>query len=183
MSVEPLSAIAFDVVVAVDLDDGIGKAGEVPWRLPADLAHFRSLTRDSAVPGAENAVIMGRRTWDSIPERFRPLPGRLNCVVSGQVDLRVPDGVMRADSLAHGLERVRPEPAVDRLFVIGGGQIYRRALELDGCRHIYMTRVLGHFDCDTFFPPIPSTFRRDALLAEGRDNDLAYRIEQWTCTR
>jgi dihydrofolate reductase len=73
----------FSIVVAAAANSGIGRAGQLPWRLPGDLAFFKRVT--SQVTGAgRNAVIMGRKTWDSIPSKFRPLPGRLNIVISSQ---------------------------------------------------------------------------------------------------
>jgi len=178
------SEIEFDIVVAADLDDGIGAGGKVPWHLPTDLAHLKRLTSETEVPGTRNAVLMGRVTWDSIPDRWRPLPGRLNAVISRQVDLALPPGVLRAGSLPQALQQARAQVDVERLFVLGGAQIYRVALALDTCRRIYLTRVLARHACDAFFPPIPSRFRREALLGEGRegagDAAVGYRIELWT---
>lgn len=171
--------IEFDAVVAADLGDGIGAAGSIPWKLPADLAHLKKITSDTAVPGTRNAVVMGRVTWDTIPDRFRPLPGRLNVVVSRQRHLAVPEGVLLAPSLEHALVAARDVPDVERIFVLGGGDIYRQCFQLDGCRRIYLTRVLGRFPCDTFLAPIPSRFRRESLLGEGSDGGVGYRIELW----
>jgi dihydrofolate reductase len=182
-SVRP-SQIDFDIVVAADLDDGIGASGQVPWRLPADLAHLKRLTSETEVPGTRNAVLMGRVTWDTIPDRWRPLPGRQNVVISRQIDLVLPEGVLRAGSLLQALEQSRTQVDVERIFVLGGAEIYRLALPLETCRRIYLTRVLARYPCDSFFPSIPSRFRREALLAEGRegagDDAVGYRIELWT---
>lgn len=172
--------IEFDAVVAADLDDGIGAAGAIPWKLPADIAHLKKITTDTAVPGTRNAVVMGRVTWDTIPERWRPLPGRLNVVVSRQRHLAMPDGVLLVPSLEQALVSAREAADVERIFVLGGGDIYRQCFQLDGCRHIYLTRVLGRFPCDTHLAPIPSRFRRESLMAEGSEDGLGYRIEVWT---
>jgi dihydrofolate reductase len=176
---ERASAVQFDVVVAAELKDGIGRRGEIPWRLPSDLAHLKRLTSETEVPGTRNAVIMGRVTWDTLPDRFRPLPGRLNLVITRQLHLAMPEGAIKADSLDQALVVAAETVDVERIFVLGGGEIYRQALGRDGCRRLYLTRVLGHFECDAFFPPIPSWFRREELLAEGTDGELGYRIEQW----
>lgn len=177
---ERADTIAFEVVVAADLGDGIGAAGAIPWKLPADLAHLKKLTTDTAVPGTRNAVVMGRVTWDTIPDRWRPLPGRLNVVVSRQRHLAMPEGVVLAPSLEHALVTAREAADVERIFVLGGGDIYRQCFGLGGCRRIYLTRVLGRFECDTFLAPIPSRFRRESLLADGADGGLGYRIEVWS---
>jgi dihydrofolate reductase len=180
---ELASAVEFDIVVAADLGDGIGRRGAIPWRLPSDLAHLKRLTSETAVPGTRNAVLMGRVTWDTLPPRWQPLPRRLNLVITRQPHLAVPDGVLVAHSLEEALVSARQAADVERLFVLGGGEIYRRAVELPGCRHIYLTRVLARHECDAFFPPLPSTFGRDALLAEGADGEIGYRIERWSRSR
>ena len=96
----------------------IGKDNTIPWDVPEDQQHFRKVT-------SGQAVIMGRRTWESLPERFRPLPGRTNIVITRQEDASFP-GALTASSLDAALELV-PEGAEP--WVIGGGQIYAEALE------------------------------------------------------
>jgi len=99
----------------------IGRDGALPWHLPEDLAHFKRLT--TGCP-----VIMGRKTWDSLPHRFRPLPGRVNFVVTRQAHWHA-DGARAAGSLEQALEQARqlaPAPAV--VWVIGGAELYRLAL-------------------------------------------------------
>jgi len=178
------SEIEFDIVVAADLADGIGAGGALPWHLPADLAHLKRLTSETDVPGTRNAVVMGRVTWETIPDRFRPLPRRLNVVVTRRINLVVPDGVVRASSLPQALELARAPVDVERIFVLGGADIYRQAIGHAGCRRIYLTRVMARYPCDAFFPAIPSRFRRESLLAEGADGEgdakTGYRIELWT---
>lgn len=179
---EKAASVEFDVVVAADLGDGIGARGAIPWRLPTDLAHLKRVTTETSAGGARNAVIMGRVTWDTLPERFRPLPGRLNVVVSTQPHLVLTDGVLLAPNLETALVECASAAGVERVFVLGGAKIYRQALELPGCRRIYLTRVLARHDCDAHFPPIPSRFRRDELLGEGTENGTGYRIELWNRT-
>ena len=76
--------IKFSLVVAMDEERGIGKQGTLAWRLPADLKHFKEITTEVKDMKKQNAVIMGRKTWESLPEKFRPLPQRLNIVVTTQ---------------------------------------------------------------------------------------------------
>jgi dihydrofolate reductase len=180
------STIEFDIVDAADLGDGIGAAGSVPWHLPSDMAHLKRVTSDTEIAGMRNSVIMGRVTWETIPNEFRPLPGRLNIVISRNVSLALPDGVVRAPNLARALEQSRSRSDIAGIYVLGGGEIYKQAIGLAGCRRMYLTRVLKRYQCDTFFPPIPSGFRRASLLSEGADGEgdqrLAYRIELWSRT-
>lgn len=139
------------LVVAADEEHGIGLNGTLPWRLPGDLRRFRTITQTSPA-GVENTVIMGRRTWDSLPARFRPLPGRRNVVLSRAPTLDVPAGVVHAQTLREALELDAPANA--STFVIGGGEIYAAALSLPETTTIYMTRVEGRHGCDVFFPAL-----------------------------
>jgi dihydrofolate reductase len=136
------------LVAAVDSNMGIARGGAIPWKLPEDLAFFKTLTTSVMDPENINAVVMGRKTWESIPEKFRPLPNRLNFVVtrggtviSGARDVR---DVRSAFAAANN------DPQVENIFVIGGGQIYGAAIEY--ATHIHLTHVVGDYDCDVFFP-------------------------------
>ena len=86
--------IPFSLIVAMDSQNGIGKNGQLPWHLPADLKHFKEITCTVRDPKKQNVVLMGRKTWDSIPEKFRPLPGRINVVLTRHPDLKFPLGVL-----------------------------------------------------------------------------------------
>ena len=74
--------MTYQLVVAATRKLGIGKAGKMPWKLPGDMAYFKELTSKTAESGMQNAVIMGRKTWESIPPKFRPLPNRVNVVLT-----------------------------------------------------------------------------------------------------
>jgi dihydrofolate reductase len=111
----------------------IGRDGDLPWHLPTDLKRFKELTTGGT-------VVMGRRTWDSIPERFRPLPGRRNVVVS------------RNGCDAPEVVRSVEEALGDACFVIGGGEVYARALPHAG--RVYATEIDADVDGDTFFPEL-----------------------------
>ena len=116
----------------------IGAGGRLPWRLPEDLALFRELTTGST-------VVMGRRTWESLPERFRPLPGRTNVVLSRDPAWSAA-GAVRAGSVAHVLA------THDGLWVIGGGTVY--AAFLPHADRLVVTDVDLEVAADTWAPPI-----------------------------
>lgn len=122
---------------------------------------------------------MGRKTWESIPPRFRPLKDRVNVVVTRAVDpgATVPsdDGGVKAGSLEAAIRFVGSGAADRRTFVIGGAQIYREALERAETKRILLTRVLSDFDCDTFFPV---QLNEDGK-AEGWERKTKQELDQW----
>lgn len=119
----------------------IGRDGGLPWHLPSDMKHFRELTTGGT-------VVMGRKTYESIPPKFRPLPDRRNVVLSSTVAAL--DGAEVFASLRDALAA-----ASEDCFVIGGGATYAEALPL--AARVYATEVDGEVDGDTFFPPLPES--------------------------
>ena len=166
----------FDVIVACDLDNGIGIKGDLPWHLPGDLRHFVDTTKN-APEGKRNAVIMGRATWDSLPVSYRPLVRRFNVVLTRNPALEVPPGVAVVGSFDEALA-LDPGDLATR-FVVGGGKVYELAVAHPQCRWIYLTRVLERFDCDAFFPQLDDSWERAELMSEGEHDGVGYRIERW----
>ena len=127
------------LVAAVARGGVIGRDGALPWRLPEDARRFRELTMG-------HAVVMGRRTWDSLPERFRPLPGRRNVVVT-----RNPDWARTAPSApARSRTRYACSTAREQVFVIGGGELYAQALAQ--ADELLLTEIDADVEGDTWFP-------------------------------
>lgn len=138
-------------IVAMDETRVIGRGGSLPWNLPEDMAHFRAQTTG-------HIVIMGRKTWESLPPRFRPLPNRLNIVVSRNLSsLELPEGVIGASSIEESihaaLERAQPGQVI---WFIGGGELYRAALPM--CDEVHLTLVSGQHQGDAFFPAFEENF-------------------------
>jgi dihydrofolate reductase len=131
--------MSVSLVAAVARGRVIGRDGGIPWRIPEDMARFRELTMG-------HAVVMGRRTWESLPDQFRPLPGRDNVVVTRNPDWSA-QGADRAGSLEDALELVESAP---RVFVIGGGEIYAAALPL--ADELLLTEIDAEIEGDTTFP-------------------------------
>lgn len=127
-----------NLIVATDENKGIGKNNQLPWYLPADLKHFKTLTTG-------NPIIMGRKTFDSIG---KVLPNRRNIIISRQNDLQIA-GADVIHSLEKALELCKNEEDV---FVIGGAQIFNEALTLADI--LYLTLIHHDFETDTFFPEI-----------------------------
>jgi dihydrofolate reductase len=166
----------FDIVVAADLDWGIGKANGLPWpKLRGDLQHFKRLT-SSASDGRRNAVVMGRKTWQSKEVDGKPLPNRLNVVVT-RGELAVPPGVIVAHSLDEAIAADDPES----IFVVGGTVVIRDAIERSDLRYVYLTRIQQRFDCDVRMPDLDARgFVHDDWEGEraAEEFEVRYRIER-----
>lgn len=127
------------LVAAVARNGVIGRAGGIPWRIPEDMARFRTLTTG-------HPVVLGRKTWESLPDRFRPLPGRRNVVVTRNPAWAA-DGAERAGSLD---EALRLLDGSERVFVIGGAALYAAALPL--ADELELTEVDLEVEGDAYFP-------------------------------
>ena len=136
--------MTISLVAAVARNGVIGRDGAVPWRLAEDMQRFRELTTG-------HPVLMGRRTWESLPDRFRPLPGRRNVVVTRNPEWR-DEGAERAGSLQEALDLVQ---GAERVFVIGGAELYASALPL--ADELVLTEIDADVEGDTFFPAFPRT--------------------------
>ena len=139
----------------------IGKDNAMPWHLPEDLAHFRQLTQGWP-------VIMGRKTWDSLPPRFRPLPGRRNVVLTRQAGWSAP-GAERAGELQ---EAIALCGSVDEVWIMGGAQIYAQAEPL--ADRIEVTEIAQDFEGDAHAPPLGPGWRETARHAGVSALGLAY---------
>ncbi len=172
----------FDVVVAADLDWGIGKSQGLPWpKLRGDLQHFKRIT-SAALEGKRNAIVMGRKTWESKEVGGKPLPKRLNVVVSRKI-IEVPDGVILAHSVDDAMIACATAGDVETTFVIGGAGLFQDAIGHAALRYVYLTRVEGRFQCDVAMPDLDVRgFVRVAWEGEqtSEDNDVRYRIERLT---
>jgi dihydrofolate reductase/thymidylate synthase len=173
----------FACVLAADAARGIGVANGLPWpKLPTDVAHFKQVTTQTRDPARRNAAIMGRKTWDSLPPRWRPLDGRLNVVVSrGAVVL--PDGVLLAHDLDDAIAQATAA-GVEQIYVVGGAQIYEQALRDPRCELVYYTDVRGTFATDAHVPVLADVgFAREAASDVIRDAPVEYVIERWRRVR
>ncbi|TXT07131.1 hypothetical protein VHUM_03301 [Vanrija humicola] len=179
-------------IVAATLDNGIGREGGLPWRLPGEMKYFARVTTGDALPAhTHNAVIMGRKTWDGIPPKFRPLKDRHNLVVS-RAGVDVGDAALTTphNSLEAAISSV-PD-STHRTFLIGGAQLYNQSLPQHVDR-VLLTRVLESLPCDAFLDDFTADKRwRRAPHAELREwvgwevpegdveeKGIRYRFEMW----
>jgi dihydrofolate reductase len=147
------------IVAALSRNRVIGRDGDLPWHLPGDLKHFKELT-------SGGTVVMGRKTYESLPERFRPLPNRRNVVLTRN-GFDAPGADVR-----HSLDEALEQDC----FVIGGGSLYAQALPL--ADRLHLTEVEADVPGDTFFPATPD-WRVTAESEPIEENGLRYRFRTY----
>lgn len=186
---------SFDIIVATSLpgDDGreaIGMGGALPWSCPKELGHFRATTITVKDPSKLNAVIMGRRTWESLKARgVAPLAHRFNVVISSKGEYSdaleiYPGAHLVHTSLDHALcdlySRQSQFSAIENIFVIGGAQLFEEAMSRPDVRRIIKSVI--HVPCpegaDTFFPPVPTSFELVHTGPTVGDNP-SFHFEHW----
>ena len=144
----------------------IGKNNSLPWHLPEDLSHFKATTLGQP-------VIMGRKTWDSLPAKFRPLPGRMNIVVTRQTDWQS-EGAHVAHSIEAALQAC---PKDAQPWVIGGAELYSLAMPL--ATRVVVTEIDADFDGDAFAPELDGSWHEASRTTHAATNGLHYSLVNW----
>lgn len=132
---------------------GIGYKGKIPWNIPQDMKLFKAITMG-------HTVVMGRKTWESLPAKYKPLPGRKNLILTtGNVDNALTRGQIPGAKCIKDL-REAPEDAV----IIGGSQVYKLALEMDLVDSLICSLIKTDYDVDVFFPKLKGDWSFDRIL-------------------
>ncbi|MCP9260313.1 putative dihydrofolate reductase [Dirofilaria immitis] len=147
-------SIPMNIIVAVDSCGGIGRNGNLPWCLRGELARFGELTTSTTDNNKKNAVIMGRKVWQSIPSRFRPLKNRLNIVLSSTMEEIIDENVIVARSFESAINLLQNMENIETIWNIGGRNVYELGLKSPLLHQLYITRVEGDFSADVFFPEV-----------------------------
>ena len=153
------------IVAALGNNRALGKGGQLLWNIPDDLKHFKQLTLG-------HPVVMGRKTWESLPEKFRPLPDRTNIIVTRQRNYEA-TGAQVASSFEKALAATASALGADEVFIIGGGELYTTALP--HTNRLYLTLIDDEKEGDAFFPEYEKEFTK-IISDESRESDgLKYR--------
>lgn len=158
------------LIVAMDSERGIGKNNDLMWHLPADMKFFKDTTKG-------HIVVMGRKNYDSIPERYRPLVDRENAILTRNTDLKI-DNCKVFNSLEACLEKYKNETK-RTVFIIGGGEIFKLAFEIDCVDEMYVTKIDKLYSADTHFPAIDeSKWTVSEIAQQQRDekNEASFKI-------
>ena len=162
------------LIVAMDNERGIGKNNDLMWHLPADMKFFKETT-------SGHIVVTGRKNYDSIPERFRPLPNRENAVLTRNADYEAP-GALVFSSLDDCLKHYKNE--TERIvFIIGGGQIYKEAMDSGVIDEMFITHVNHVYGAETFFPAFDeSEWNVETIFEQGKDekHEVSFVVKKYT---
>lgn len=162
------------LIVAMDSERGIGKNNDLMWHLPKDMQFFKDTTQGQI-------VVMGRKNYDSIPEKYRPLPNRLNVVLTRNSEFNAPDCLV-FHSLEDCLTYFKDEKE-RALFIIGGGEIYRMAIESNIVDEMYITHVHHSYEAETFFPEFDAALWKSSLLFQqeiDEKHEAAFTVRKYT---
>lgn len=160
------------MIVAADKDLGIGKDGTLPWQITKEMRYFKEITTKVHDKTKENMVIMGRTTWESIPERFRPLIDRRNVILTSKKDYKA-----KGAHVVHSVEEALnlADKNIETVFIIGGGSVYNEFIDNPDLTGIYMTQIQDCFDCDTFFPDIPEKLTHVREIGRDKEDGIEFR--------
>lgn len=165
------------IIVAVDEKGGIGKGGTLPWRFKKEFAYFRETTTKTTDNAKQNMLIMGRKTWESIPENFRPLAGRKNVVLTSANDYKA-DGATVVSSFDEALKLA--DEKIEKIFILGGGQVFNDTISRPDLTGIYLTKIHANYDCDTYFPKISEEYINVEKLREDEEEGIKFEYFLYT---
>lgn len=144
------------IIVAAAENNVIGKDNSLIWNMPADMKYFKDKT-------SGHCIITGRKNYESIPEKFRPLPNRTNIVITRQTDYKAP-GAIVMHTIEEAIEKAKAR-GDEEIFIIGGAEIYKQSLKYTD--RVYLTRIHHAFEGDAFFPELDPAEWRETQCTKG----------------
>lgn len=166
----------YNIIVAFDINRGIGNNNNLPWNIPDDLKHFSKLTRGNG----NNAIIMGKNTWNSLPKK--PLPKRDNLILSSTLNI---NENLPKNNLAKSFNNIKSiykfceEQKYDTVWIIGGSKIYEQFINESIINKLYITFIVNEYECDTYFPSI-SNWKLDENIVQKFDNNISVYYQIYT---
>lgn len=156
------------IIAAMDSKNGIGKGNDLLFKIREDFERMQKITMG-------HPLIMGRKTFESIG---RVLPGRTNIIITQNTDFQAQDCIV-VHSLEEGIEKAKESKGSDEIFIFGGGQIFKEALDKGIVDKLYLTLVEGNFNADTFFPTY-SQYPNETFIGAGEQNGIKYKFSEFT---
>ena len=176
------------IVAYCKKNNGIGMNSKIPWYLKNDLNNFQQITSKTDKNYTKNMVVMGRKTWDSIPPEHRPLKNRINIVLTRNKNVKLKNTIENnKDSFVkHDFNEIlevsnlNKELNISNIFIIGGETLYKLALESNQISKIFVTEIYEDYDCDTFFPKIDvDKYKLTYISKFYNENNIYYRYVEY----
>ena len=165
----------FSIILASDSKNGIWKENNLAWKISEDMKYFKKITSETQDIAKLNAVIMWRKTRESIPAKYRPLPWRINCILSRtlkyeDINSKIDDFVLYFNKFDHCLDELDNKKNIENIFLIWGWSLYNQFRNHPNLEKIYLTKVDWDYDCDVFFDWIPDDFIIESYTDTKQEN-------------
>ena len=173
----------FSIILAADSKNWIWKNNSLAWKLKKDMAYFKKITSETLDLAKLNSVIMWRKTWESVPSKFRPLTERINCILSKSIqsesiESKIDDFVLYFNCLEHCLDELKIKENLENI-IIWWATLYNQVLNDNRLEKIYITRIDWDFWCDVFFNGIPKNFILESCTDKKEEKWIKFRFEIW----
>ena len=178
-----------NIIVAIcKKNNGIGFENKIPWHLQSDLNNFQLITSKTFKPYTKNMVVMGRKTWDSIPNKHKPLKNRINIILTHNKSSELKSKIESHKNTYVKYDfndiletnTLNKKYNISNIFVIGGENIYKMALESNQVSKIYMTEIYNDVECDTYFPNINENYSLTYVSKFNYESDIYYRYVEYS---
>lgn len=171
----------FSIILAMDNKNWIWKDNDLAWKIPSDLKYFKKITTTTEDLAKLNAVVMWRKTWDSIPSQYKPLPDRINCIISRKLHnesnySNIDDFVLHFNSFEHALEELEKKENVENIFIIGWSSVYNIVLIHPMLDKVYLTEVDWDFNCDRHVEFDRNSFTIESYSDWQEENGIRFRF-------
>lgn len=171
-----------NLILAVDEKKWIWRDWDLAWKISKDLKYFKEITTKTYDLAKMNAIIMGRKTRESIPSKFKPLSDRINCILTRKIKYdsiwsKIDDFVLYFNSIEQALSELESKENVENIFIIGWAEIYNQSLKLDFLDKIYLTKVKWDYLCDVFFDGVPDNFKLESYTDYEKENWVEFSFQ------
>lgn len=168
-----------NIILATDEKNWIWKSGTLAWHISSDMKYFKKITSQTTDLAKHNAVVMWRKTRESIPSHFRPLDNRINCILTKNIKYddigsKIDDFVLYFNSLERCLSELESKQNIENIFIIWWASIYNQVLQMDMLDKIYVTKIKWDFNCDVFFDGVPDNFQVESYTDGDNENGIDY---------
>lgn len=165
------------MILAVDEKNGIGKNNNLCWKLKWDMTYFKEITSKTKDKNKKNALIMWRKTWESIPKQFKPLKDRYNIILTRDINYKIEgENTFVFNSFEESLLALEQNEKIENIFLIWGATLYNEFLDNKNLKKVFITKVNKTFKCDTFFKGLSRKFKLKKMSKKMIEDGISYQF-------